>query len=205
MSARLAVLAPTTEPRGVGQRLAGLVLRLMRWRVVGTMPSVPRLVVIVAPHTSNWDFPVGLACGYGSGLLSSWPYGFLAKQSLFRWPLGHVLRALGGIAIDRSAPNAVVDQMAAVFAGRERFLLSVTPEGTRKRTAFWKSGFYHIARAAGVPLMPVAFDYGRRECRFGEVIVPTGDVEADLAVLRAFYAGVTPMHPANAGEIRFRE
>jgi len=199
------VLAPSTQVHGLTQRLANLVLRLMGWRVVGVMPRVPKLVVIVAPHTSNWDFPIGLACGYGSGLLSAWPYGFLAKDSLFRWPLGPVLRALGGIPIDRSASSTVVDQMAAVFAGRERFLLVVTPEGTRKRTAFWKSGFYHIARAAGVPIMPVAFDYGRRECRFGEVIVPRGDVEADLEVLRAFYAGVTPKHPANAGEIRFRE
>ena len=177
----------------------------MGWRVVGAMPRAPKLVVIVAPHTSNWDFPIGLACGYGSSLLSAWPYGFLAKDSLFRGPLGPVLRALGGIPIDRSAPGAVVDQMAAVFAGRERFLLAVTPEGTRKRMPFWKSGFYHIARAARVPIMPVAFDYGRRECRFGEIIVPTGDVETDLEVLRAFYAGVTPRHPANAGEIRFRE
>ena len=199
------MLAPSTQVHGLTQRLANLVLRLMGWRVVGVMPRVPKLVVIVAPHTSNWDFPIGLACGYGSGLLSAWPYGFLAKDSLFRWPLGPVLRALGGIPIDRSASSTVVDQMAAVFAGRERFLLVVTPEGTRKRTAFWKSGFYHIARAAGVPIMPVAFDYGRRECRFGEVIVPRGDVEADLEVLRAFYAGVTPKHPANAGEIRFRE
>ncbi len=177
----------------------------MRWRVVGVMPRAPKLVVIVAPHTSNWDFPIGLACGYGSGLLSAWPYGFLAKDSLFAWPLGSILRALGGIAIDRHAPNAVVDQMAAFFAGRERFLLTVTPEGTRQRTAFWKSGFYHIARAAGVPIMPVAFDYRRRECRFGEVIEPTGNVETDLGVFRAFYAGVTPKHPANVGEIRFRE
>jgi len=199
------VLAPSTQARGLTQRGANLVLRLMGWRVVGVMPRAPKLVVIVAPHTSNWDFPIGLACGYGSGLLPRWPHGFLAKNSLFRGPLGSVLRALGGISIDRGAPGAVVDQMAAVFAGRERFLLSVTPEGTRKRAAVWKSGFYHIARAAGVPIMPIAFDYRRRECRFGEVIVPTGDVEADLERLRAFYAGVTPRHPANAGEIRFRE
>ncbi|MGH7674731.1 MAG: 1-acyl-sn-glycerol-3-phosphate acyltransferase [Gemmatimonadales bacterium] len=193
------------SPRLVLQRLASLALRLARWRVVGVMPRAPKLVTIVAPHTSNWDFLVGLACGYGSGLLSAWPYGFLAKQSLFRWPLGLLLRALGGIPVDRTAPNAVVDQMAAFFAGRERFLLAITPEGTRKRTEFWRAGFYRIARAAGVPIMPVAFDYGRRECRFGEVLVPTGDVKADLAALRAFYAGVTPKHPAAAGEIRFRE
>ncbi|MGH7644195.1 MAG: lysophospholipid acyltransferase family protein [Gemmatimonadales bacterium] len=177
----------------------------MGWRVVGVMPRVPKLVVIVAPHTSNWDFPVGMACGYGSGLLSAWPHGLLAKQSLFVWPLGLVLHAVGGIPVNRSAPKAAVDQVAAFFAGRERFLLVITPEGTRKRTAFWKSGFYYIARAAGVPIMAVAFDYDRRECRFREVIMPTGDVEADLAVLRAFYAGATPKHPANAGEIRFRE
>ena len=163
----LPIIAPTTPTHGVLQRVATLLLRLTGWRVVGVMPQAATLVLIVAPHTSNWDFPVGLVCGYASRILSIWPYGFLAKDSLFWWPLGPMLRWLGAIPVDRRAPNAVVDQMAVEFASRERFLLAITPEGTRRRTASWRSGFYHIARAARVPIVPVAFDYGRRECRIG--------------------------------------
>ncbi|MGH7537456.1 MAG: lysophospholipid acyltransferase family protein [Gemmatimonadales bacterium] len=185
------------------QRAANLFCRLTGWRMVGELPTEPKLVLIVAPHTSNLDFPVGLMCGYASGVLLHWPYGFMAKDSLFRWPVGPVLRWLGGIPIDRSAPQDVVAQMVSVFERYERFLLTITPEGTRRRTSHWKSGFYRIASAARVPLVPVGFDYAHRECRFGPALEPSGNAEADLVKLRAFYSGITPKRPANAGEIRF--
>ena len=169
------------------------------------MPNVPRAVVIVAPHTSNWDFAVGLVCGYAAGILSAWPYGFLVKASLFRGPVGAVRRRLGGIPIDRRAPHGVVGQLTDILGRRERFLLVITPEGTRKRTAHWKSGFYHIAFGAGVPIVPVAFDYARRLCRIGGAILPSGNPEADLETFRSFYAGVTAKWPARAGEIRFKD
>jgi 1-acyl-sn-glycerol-3-phosphate acyltransferase len=162
-------------------------------------------VITVAPHTSNWDFFVGLACGYGAGILSRWPYGFFVKDVLFRGPLGAALRALGGISIDRSAPHDAVRRSVEVLRQRERYLLVITPEGTRRRTERWHAGFYHIARQAGVPVVPVAFDYGRRECRIGPATEMRGDPEADLEVFRRFYAGVRARYPERFGPIRFQD
>lgn len=171
--------------------------------MVGTRPTAARFLILVAPHTSNWDFLVGLACGYGAGLLSRWPYGFFIKAGLFVGPLAPLLRALGGIPIDRSAPHHAVHRAVEILGVRTRYLLAITPEGTRRRTERWRTGFYHIARSAGVPVVPVAFDYGRRECRIGPAVEMTGDAEADLEGFRRFYAGIRAKHPASFGPIRF--
>ncbi len=168
-------------------------------------PTAPKYLIIVAPHTSNWDFLVGLACGYGAGILSRWPYGFFIKASLFRGPLAPAFAALGGIPIDRSAPHDAVRRAVEILARRERYMLAITPEGTRRRTESWRTGFYHIAREAGVPVVPVAFDYGRRECRIGPAVELSGDPEADLEVFRRFYDGVRAKRPERFGPIRFRE
>lgn len=198
------VIAPKA-PDGVIEWIANLLLRLIRWRVVGTVPPVPKAVVIVAPHTSNWELPLGLICGFASGMLRYWPYGFMMKHTVFRWPLAGLMRQIGGLAVDRTRPQEIVPHMAAELRGRERFLLAITPEGTRKRTRRWKSGFYHIASAARVPIIPVSFDYARREVRIGDPIQPTGDLERDLAVIRHFYDGVKAKRPDKVGEIRFQD
>lgn len=198
-------LAPPPPRRSLAERLGYLVLRLSGWRVVGIRPTAPRFLIIVAPHTSNWDFVVGLACGYGAGILSRWPCGFFVKAALFRAPLGSVFRALGGIPIDRSAPHDAVRRSVEILRQRERYLLVITPEGTRRRTERWRSGFYHIAANTGVPVVPVYFDYGRRECRIGPATEMRGDPEVDLEVFRRFYAGVRAKHPERFGPIRFRE
>ncbi|NNG17027.1 MAG: glycerol acyltransferase, partial [Gemmatimonadales bacterium] len=130
---------------------------------------------------------------------------FMMKDVVFRWPVAGLMRRIGGLPIDRSRPHDIVPHMAAVFHGRDRFLLAITPEGTRKRTGYWKSGFYHIAQAAGVPIIPVSFDYTRRECRVGDPLIPTGDLDRDLIAIRMFYEGATAKCPERAGEIRFRE
>jgi len=197
-------LAPPPEPRSLTERLGYVALRLFRWRVIGVRPTAPRFVIIVAPHTSNWDFPVGLACGYGAGLLSRWPYGFFIKAELFRGPLVPVFRSLGGIPIDRSAPHEAVQRSVEILRRRKRYALVITPEGTRRRTEHWHSGFYHIARNAGLPVVPVCFDYGRRECRIGPATELTGDTERDLDVFRRFYADPRARHPERFGPIRFR-
>jgi 1-acyl-sn-glycerol-3-phosphate acyltransferase len=196
-------LAPPPPPRGLTERLGHLALRLSGWRVVGIRPTAPRFLIIVAPHTSNCELFVGLACGYGAGILSRWPYGFFIKETLFRGPLAPALRAVGGIAIDRSAPHDAVHRSVEILGRRERFLLVIAPEGTRRRTERWHTGFYHIALDTGVPVVPVSFDYGRRECRVGPATVMTGDPEADLEVFRRFYAGVRGKHPESVGPIRF--
>ena len=157
--------------------------------MTGTYPTGSRFVVVVAPHTSNWDFPLSLLTGWGTGLLHDFPHGFLMKASLDRWPLGPAMRRLGGIPVARTHPEHAVDRAATEFGRRERYLLALAPEGTRKPTDHWRSGFWHIAHRAGVPVVPVALDYGAREVRFGAALALTGEPDHDMAGLRRFYAG----------------
>lgn len=173
-----------------------LALRVVRWHFEGHVPDVARAVLIVAPHTSNWDFPVGLAVKFALRLRVNW----LGKHTIFRYGLHHVWRPLGGIPVDRRAAAGVVSQVLAEFRRRDRLLLGVAPEGTRKKVPQWKSGFYRIAQAAGVPIVPVAFDYSRRAIVFFPLFEPTGDYEADLARLQSLYSASMAYHPENYTE-----
>jgi hypothetical protein len=174
---------------GAVQRLSGWLLRIAGWRVRGAYPHVPKLVIIVAPHTSNWDFIVGLLAGWATGLLQDYPHGFLMKASLDRWPFGPAMRRLGGIPVARTRPEHSVERAAEAFGRHDRFVLALAPEGTRKPHTHWRSGFWHIARRAGVPVVPAALDYARREVRIGVPLALTGGAEADMAALREFYEG----------------
>ena len=174
--------------RGLGQ----LALGLAGWRIEGTLPDVPKLVVAVAPHTSNWDFLLGIATMFAVGVRARW----LGKHTLFRPPLGAVMRWLGGTPVDRSTPQQAVAQVVAAFAAHDRFVLGLSPEGTRRRIPAWRMGFYHIARAAGVPVQPVALDYARRRVTFFPLVTLTGDEAADLARIRAPFHGGMARYPA---------
>ena len=156
----------------------------MRWRIDGDIPDRPRMVIVVAPHSSNWDFIVGVAAKMAMRLHVQ----YLGKDTLFRFPLGIVMRRLGGIPIDRASANAVVSSVVTQFENRRRMLLAIAPEGTRKPVQRWRSGFYHIARGAGVPILPVALDWGTRTVRIGALFLPTGDMDADIAELRRRFA-----------------
>ncbi len=160
------------------------VVQASGWRLEGEFPDLAKLVLIVAPHSSWWDGVWGLLFKVAMGT----DVAFMAKRELFRWPLGGLLRLLGGVPIKRGAAHAVVGQMVARFHADERLWLVIEPEGTRKAVAKWKSGFWHIARLAGVPILPCYFDYPRRVIGLGPVFHPTADKDADLAALRAFYA-----------------
>jgi 1-acyl-sn-glycerol-3-phosphate acyltransferase len=153
------------------------------WRVAGQVPDVSKLVAIAAPHSSNWDVIWGLLVKVGLRL----DVHFIGKREAFFWPLGPVLRNFGGIPIDRSAAHGVVDEMRRQFETNERFWLAIAPEGTRKKVHKWKSGFWHIARAAGVPILPVYFHYPERTVGFGPLLHPGDDLEADMAKIREFY------------------
>ncbi len=168
-------------------------LSLSGWRIDGQFPDVPKCVVIVAPHTSNWDFFVGLLAGWALNIRFS----FIAKQSLFWFPLGAVLRWLGGIPVDRSAAHGIVGKIVALYRESPQLFLAVTPEGTRRRVEQWRTGFYRIAEGAGVPIVPVAFDYGKQAVVVMTPFSATGDLEGDIAKLRALYAGVRPNRPEN--------
>ena len=143
-------------------------------------------MIIVAPHTSNWDFPVGVAAKLALRLRVT----FLGKHTLFRFPLGTLMRALGGMPVDRSASHALVTAIGRELERRDELVLVIAPEGTRRKVERWKTGFYHIARAAGVPIVPVALDWGDRTVRIGEPFIPTGNMDVDISRLRSWYEAV---------------
>jgi 1-acyl-sn-glycerol-3-phosphate acyltransferase len=177
-------------PDGWQRRACRGVLRLGGWNLTGEFPDVPRLVLIAAPHSSWWDGVWGLLIKVAIGA----DVHFMAKQELFRWPLGGLLRRLGGMAIDRGAAKGVVEQMIDQFHQREKLWLGIAPEGTRKPVKRWKSGFWHIAHDADVPIFPVAFHYPDKTIQLGPLVETTGDMDADVAVLRAFYAPFKGRH-----------
>lgn len=197
---------PITLAEPLSQRLARRFIQFIGWRVEGELPyALDKFILVIAPHTSNWDFVVGLPCGFAIGLMAQWPYGVMAKASAFRGPMGPLMRRLGCLPIDRRAAHNVVEQMARIFEQRERLMLVITPEGTRQYRPHWKSGFYHIALQANVPVVLGTLDYARRVGRIGEPFFLTGNVDADLTHIRAFFADAQPKYPQNAGDIRFKE
>jgi 1-acyl-sn-glycerol-3-phosphate acyltransferase len=204
MNSRALPQSLSKEP--VLQKFARWLLRLIGWRVEGELPlQFDKFVLIVAPHTSNWDFVIGLICAYAIGLLFPWPYGIMMKSSAFRGPFGPLMRGLGGIPINRSAAQNVVEQMVVVFRQRERLMLALAPEGTRTKTRYWKSGFYRIAVGAQAPVVMATLDYAQKVGRVGPAFMPSGDLQADLPHLRDFFANVTARHPEKVGEIQFKE
>jgi 1-acyl-sn-glycerol-3-phosphate acyltransferase len=195
MSRRLFAPAqlPPQMPRlrdGWQRRACRGVLRMAGWSLVGDFPDVPRLVLIAAPHSSWWDGVWGLLIKVAVGA----DVHFMGKQELFRWPLGGLLRRLGGMAIDRSAAKGVVEQMIDQFRKRDGLWLGIAPEGTRKPVKRWKSGFWHIAHDAGVPIFPVAFHYPDKTIHLGPLFDTSADMDADIARLRAWYAPFKGKH-----------
>lgn len=167
------------------------ILRVLGYRLVGEPPAVDVCVIVAAPHTSWLDFPLMLGIAWSAGVRP----GFLAKKELFRAPFGGVMRRLGGIPVDREHPGSLVDDLAALAGRGEPFALVVAPEGTRAPGTYWKSGFYRIAARAEVPIVLGYLDGPTRTGGFGPTLRPSGDVRADMDVIRAFYAdkrGVTP-------------
>jgi 1-acyl-sn-glycerol-3-phosphate acyltransferase len=155
-------------------------LRRMRWRVEGEFPDHPRLVVAIAPHSSTWDFVIGAALVFVLGLRVA----FIAKHTLFRSLLGAFLRWLGGIPVDRARPEGLAEALSTEFHRHGQLWLAITPEGTRREGARFKSGFYRIALAAGVPILPVYFNYRRRIIGFLPVIHPGADVAEGVDRIR---------------------
>ena len=186
-------LAPQYPP-SLFAALCRCVLRLMGWRLVGEFPDVAKLVLIAAPHSSNWDAIIGLLFKVGVRLQVR----FIGKREAFVWPLGPVLRALGGIPIDRAAAHGVVEAIQHEFVTHDRFWFALAPEGTRRKVQKWKSGFWHIARAAGVPILPVYFHYPEKIIGIGPLFLPTDNLGADMARIREFYR---PWQGKNRGTV----
>jgi 1-acyl-sn-glycerol-3-phosphate acyltransferase len=184
---------------GLRARGAFALLRAAGWRVVLARPVPPKCVVVFYPHTSNWDFPVGLLAKFAMGV----PFRFVAKDSLFDTPLAPLFRRWGGIPVNRRASTGFIAQMREAFAAHEEFHLVIAPEGTRGHTEHWKSGFWHLARAANVPVALAFIDYARREIGMGAYLDLSDDSRQDLARIAAFYADKTGKRPELAGPIRF--
>ncbi len=169
-----------------------LLFKILGWKVSGKMPDLPKFIVAVAPHTSNWDFPVGLAA---RSILRIRNAQFLGKSQLFKPPFGWFFRWLGGHPVDRSTSHDMVDQVVKIFERHEKFILAIAPEGTRKKVDKLRTGFYYIAKGAKVPIVPVGFDFAQKAVIISEPFYPTDNVEQDMETLLRFYRSITGKNP----------
>ena len=172
--------------------LGNLILKTYGWHWK-SVPPIPirKGVMIGAPHTSNWDFVFAMAALHSMRQ----PVVYLAKKELFKFPLGVLMRFFGGVPVDRSKSSSMVEAMAEKIKETDQILVLIPPEGTRSAVTEWKSGFYHTARLAGVPIYPAYLDYAKREAGIGQPFYPTGNYEVDIKAIQAFYATITPKHP----------
>lgn len=176
------------------QGLGRLVLRVMGWRIEGELPPIDKFVIIGAHHTSNWDFVLFLAFKFVLRLNARW----FGKHTLFRRPWGSLMRALGGIPIERHRKLNTVEQAIQAFASNREFILVLSPEGTRRKVERWKTGFYHIARGANVPILLGALDYPGKRIILGPLFHPGEDEAADMRAMLDFYRDIVPKKPENA-------
>ncbi|MEH6436049.1 1-acyl-sn-glycerol-3-phosphate acyltransferase [Massilia sp. DD77] len=194
------LLRPAALPTW-GQRTALRLLTLLGWSVHFKPLPGPHGIAVVYPHTSNWDFLIGLLGKWAVGLQFRW----LAKDSLFRGVMGRVMRYWGGIAVDRSAPMGATRHLAQQMLASNWCWVAITPEGTRGYRPHWKSGFYHLAQAAKVPVLLVALDYKKKELRVVDTLELSGDSERDMAVIRRVYADCQALYPQHAAPVRLVE
>ena len=164
--------------------IAILIIKLMGWTSIGSKVSAPKYVLIGAPHTSNWDFPLMLLVVLELRLQLFW----MGKNTLFPFPFSGLMKWLGGIPINRAKSHNVVQQIVGQFKNHDNFVVLVPPEGTRSKVSEWKTGFYHIAKNAGVPILTGYVDAEKKEAGFADFFYPTGDLEADMKEIRGFYA-----------------
>lgn len=178
-----------------------IILKLIGWHVDVTLPEEKKFVLIGAPHTTNWDLPIGLLCLWSVPIHLTW----IAKKQLFIGPLNYFFRALGGVPVDRSIATGFIEQIAHQFDCREEMIFGLTPEGTRSKTEYWKTGFYYIALKANVPICLAYVDYPSRTFGLGEMLYPSGDIEKDFELIRTFYRGKKGKHPEEQGPVHIKK
>jgi len=174
------------------KKLAKWVLKMLNMKIVGYKPFPDKCILAVVPHTSNWDFPLGISVR----TIIDEDVSFIAKRSLFKWPYGFIFRWLGGVPVDRKKSANFVQSAAAVFATKDKFKYVIAPEGTRSKVDKLKSGFYYIAKTADVPIILCAFDWGKREVRFSEPFYTTDDIEKDFEYIKKYFAAAKGYIPA---------
>lgn len=189
---------PASLPRrhsNLGQKFGlGLLKLLGGWSIQGEVPAHKKMVIAVAPHTSNQDFFVGIAAALALDLKIR----FLGKHSIFVWPVKRLLMSLGGIPVDRRHPHGVVGQVVAEFKQSETLLLGLSPEGSRKKVDQWRSGFWHIAKQASVPICLIGLDYQHKQLVFGPCFTVGENLADDLQQMRVFFQQMTAKYPENA-------
>lgn len=183
------------------RQIARLTLKLFRFKQGGEAPDIDKYVLLSAPHTTNWDLLSVLMISWNTGSNLNW----LGKEQLFRGPMNRIMRMLGGVPVHRDERRGMVESMVEEYAAADELALAMAAAGTRSHSDHWKSGFYRIALAAEVPIVMAYVDYSTRTVGFGPTMYPTGDIEADLAVFREFYADKRGKYPEKESEIRFRE
>ncbi len=190
-------LGPLTPRRGnvLTRAIGRFLLAAFRWQVKGKMHNAPKFVMLLAPHTSLWDFYTPNATMMAVGFRSSW----LVAASLTFWPLGIFVRWLGGMPVHRSAHHNLVSQIVKKFNDSDSLVLSLFPEGRLSKVDKWKTGFWHIAVQAGVPIQLISLDYDKRVTEFGPVIEPSHSIEADMERIQKYYKDVQAKHPEKFG------
>jgi len=189
------------EIGGLAHTFGRLMFHLLGWRVTGVIPTIPKAVVVVGPHTTNFDGILLMLTRWVVRVELDW----MVKIEWTRGPIGWLIRSLGGVGIDRSASFNAVEQAVNQFHQRDRWVLAIAPEGTRRKTDHWKTGFYWIAHGAGVPIVCGRVDYARRVVDVSPTLITTtGDLDADMALIFAQYEGVTARHPERISDRRVR-
>jgi len=183
----------------IAKKLARGLLKITGWEMIGDAPAIDKAVLIIAPHTSNWDGLWVLAYKIAMGIEAR----FFAKHTLFWWPLGNILRHMGAIPANREKSGDLVQYAIESFNTHDRFLLGLAPEGTRKWMPYWRTGFYRIAMEVGVPIVLGFIDYQEKRIGIGATFVPSGILEQDLDLVRKFYAAFRPRHAKNMSPIEF--
>lgn len=176
------------------------IAKLIGWKTVLNPPKEKRYVIIAAPHTSNWDFPLGVLFM----LTTDIKYKFMGKAALFKWPIKYLFQAFGGIPVDRKNSTNLTKKIAEIIKSHDEIALALAPEGTRSKTEYWKSGFYYIALEANVPIALATIDYGSKTLRLDDHIHPTGDIEKDMEYIRNYYKLAKAKYPEKQGPIRVR-
>ena len=183
------------------ERLSYWILKRLGWTFNVDMPEVKKFVAIAAPHTSNWDFPLGILAAKAINLKVNW----LGKHNMFRWHSSWFFRLIGGIPIDRSGGQNYKQQLTDLFNLSDHMVLALAPEGTRSKTDHWKTGFHSIARAANVPVLMAYMDWGKRQVGIGGMFYPTDDIETDFCLIREFYKDRHGKNPENESLIQVRK
>jgi len=179
-------------------QLSKWLLKLLGWSAHADFPESKKYIAIAAPHTSNWDFPLGILAAKALKM----DFRFIGKHTLFRWPYGWFFRAIGGAPVHRGQSADLIKQIADMFSDKDEFVMALAPEGTRSKTDHWKTGFWHIAKAANVPIAMAYLDFGRKQVGLGGSFYPGKSIEEDFEKIRAFYKGRHGKNPANESLIQ---